>query len=162
VTLGRVIQGAGAISAAVTALLADLTREEHRTKAMAMIGASIGVSFAPSLAAGPVLNHWIGVPGIFWLPAPLALTGTALLYLAVPNPVRHRPHHDTGAAAGFFAPVLRDPQLPRLDACRDHRPALHPHPQPWSRCRSPCATTPASTPRVTATPARPSCSPRWR
>ena len=115
VILGRVVQGSGAIAAAVMALAADLTREEHRTKAMAMIGISIGLSFAVSLAAGPILNHWIGVPGIFWLTALLALVGIALLYLVVPDPARHRPHRDTGAVPGFFGQVLRDGQLRRLD-----------------------------------------------
>ena len=67
VIIGRSIQGAGAISAVVTALVADSTREEHRTKAMAMIGATIGLTFAVSLVAGPLLNQWIGVPGIFWM-----------------------------------------------------------------------------------------------
>ena len=66
VIIGRAIQGAGAISAVVTALVADSTREEHRTQAMAMIGATIGVTFAVSLVAGPILNQWIGVSGIFW------------------------------------------------------------------------------------------------
>ena len=65
VIVGRSIQGAGAISAVVTALVADSTREEHRTKAMAMIGATIGLTFAVSLVAGPLFNQWIGVPGIF-------------------------------------------------------------------------------------------------
>ena len=64
VILGRVLQGAGAISAAVIALVADLTREEHRTKAMALIGSMIGLTFAVSLAASPWLNQLIGVPGI--------------------------------------------------------------------------------------------------
>ncbi|HNB01730.1 MAG TPA: MFS transporter, partial [Nitrosomonas sp.] len=62
VIAGRIIQGAGAISAAVMALAADLTREEHRTKAMAMIGMTIGATFAISLMIAPLLNQWIGVP----------------------------------------------------------------------------------------------------
>src|SRR5688572_30380317 len=67
VILGRFLQGAGAISAAVVAMAADLTREEHRTKAMAMIGSTIGLTFALSLVASPWLNGMIGVPGIFAL-----------------------------------------------------------------------------------------------
>ena len=67
IIIGRSIQGAGAVSAAVTALTADLTREEHRTKAMAIIGGTIGVTFALSLVLGPALNRWIGVPGIFFM-----------------------------------------------------------------------------------------------
>src|SRR5512135_1092056 len=73
IILGRAIQGAGAISAAVTALLADLTREEHRTHAMAMIGSTIGLTFAISLVAGPALYQWIGMPGIFDLTGVMAL-----------------------------------------------------------------------------------------
>ncbi|MBK9131461.1 MAG: MFS transporter [Gammaproteobacteria bacterium] len=115
IIIGRMVQGSGAIAAAVMALAADLTREEHRTKAMAVIGLSIGLSFAVSLALGPILNHWIGVPGIFWLTAVLALLGIALLYLVVPDPVRHRTHRDTGAVPGYFSQVLRDPQLLRID-----------------------------------------------
>ena len=72
IILGRSIQGAGAVSAAVTALVADLTREEHRTKAMAMIGGTIGITFAMSLILGPVLNNLIGVSGIFLMTAVLA------------------------------------------------------------------------------------------
>lgn len=115
IILGRIVQGSGAIAAAVMALAADLTREEHRTKAMALIGISIGLSFALSLAVGPILNHWIGVPGIFWFTALLALVGIALLYLVVPDPVRHRTHRDTGAVPGFFGQVMRDGQLLRID-----------------------------------------------
>ncbi|MEK7772452.1 MAG: MFS transporter, partial [Pseudomonadota bacterium] len=73
VILGRIIQGAGAISAAVMALAADLTREEHRTKAMATIGMTIGTVFAVSLIAAPILSQWIGVPGIFAMTGILAL-----------------------------------------------------------------------------------------
>ncbi|MEQ1767888.1 MAG: MFS transporter, partial [Methylotenera sp.] len=71
IIVGRAIQGAGAVSAVVTALLADLTRDENRTKAMATIGGTIGVAFALSLVGGPLLNQWIGVPGIFLMTAVL-------------------------------------------------------------------------------------------
>ncbi|MGZ8198802.1 MAG: MFS transporter, partial [Burkholderiales bacterium] len=73
VILGRILQGAGAISAAVMAAAADLTREQHRTKAMAMIGSTIGLSFALSLVVSPWLNEQIGVPGIFALTGVLAI-----------------------------------------------------------------------------------------
>ena len=76
---GRALQGAGAIAAAVMALAADLTREEQRTKAMAIIGISIGLSFSVALVAGPVLDHWLGLAGIFWLTAVLACAGIAVL-----------------------------------------------------------------------------------
>ena len=73
VIAGRVLQGAGAISAAVMALASDLTRDEHRTKSMAMIGSTIGLVFAMSLVAAPWLNQLIGVPGIFALTGVLGL-----------------------------------------------------------------------------------------
>jgi MFS family permease len=80
----RSIQGAGAVSAAVTALLADLTRTEVRTRAMAFIGVSIGLSFVLALVTGPPLEAAIGVPGIFLLMLVLALASLVLLFFAVP------------------------------------------------------------------------------
>jgi MFS family permease len=84
IIVGRVLQGAGAISAAVTALAADLTREEHRTKVMAMIGSSIGLVFALSLVGAPVLYGWIGMGGLFVMTGLLALAAIVLLFKAVP------------------------------------------------------------------------------
>ncbi|RMD69816.1 MAG: MFS transporter [Gammaproteobacteria bacterium] len=115
VIIGRALQGSGAIAAAVMALAADLTREEQRTKVMAMIGVSIGMAFALALILGPVLDRFIGVPGIFWLTAFLALMGIAVLRLWVPNPVRSTFHRDAEAVPGQFASVLKDTQLLRLD-----------------------------------------------
>lgn len=84
IIVGRVLQGAGAISAAVTALAADLTREEHRTKVMAMIGSSIGLVFALSLVGAPLLYGWIGMSGLFIMTGVLALAAIGLLIKAVP------------------------------------------------------------------------------
>ncbi len=84
IIVGRVLQGAGAISAAVTALAADLTREEHRTKVMAMIGSSIGLVFALSLVGAPLLYGWIGMGGLFIMTGVLALAAIVLLLKAVP------------------------------------------------------------------------------
>ena len=84
IIVGRVLQGAGAISAAVTALAADLTREEHRTKVMAMIGSSIGLVFALSLVGAPLLYGLIGMGGLFALTGVLALLAIVLLLKAVP------------------------------------------------------------------------------
>jgi MFS family permease len=84
VVVGRAIQGAGAISAAITALVADATREQHRTKAMAMIGGSIGMTFALSLVGAPVLYQAIGMSGIFWLTAMLAMAAIAVVLFVVP------------------------------------------------------------------------------
>lgn len=115
VILGRALQGSGAIAAAIMALAADLTREEHRTKAMAVIGISIGMAFLLAMVAGPLLDGWIGVPGIFWLIACLALAGIAILHLAVPTPAHSSLHRDAETVPEQFRRVLGDGQLLRLD-----------------------------------------------
>ena len=115
VIAGRVIQGAGAISAAVMALAADLTREEHRTKAMATIGMTIGTVFAVSLIAAPVLNQWIGVPGIFAMTGVLAVLAMIVVKKVIPDPVISRFHSDTEASPASFVDVLRNTQLLRLN-----------------------------------------------
>ena len=115
VILGRALQGGGAVSAAVMALAADLTREEHRLKVMATIGVTIGVSFAVSMILGPVLNSWIGVPGIFWLTGVLALFSIAVVRFQVPDPVVSRIHRDAEPVATQFGRVLHDGQLLRLN-----------------------------------------------
>ena len=115
VIIGRSIQGAGAVSAAVTALVADLTREEHRTKAMAMIGGTIGLTFAFSLIAGPALYQWIGIPGIFTLTGVLALLAIGVVKFVVPDPIISRFHSDAEAAPDKLREVLRDTQLLRLN-----------------------------------------------
>ncbi len=115
VIIGRAIQGAGAIAAAMMALLADLTREEHRTKAMAIMGVSIGMSFTLALMLGPFLNNIVGVAGIFWLTAVLAIAGIAILYLIVPDPEHSIHHRDVEPVPEQIRHVLLDPQLLRLD-----------------------------------------------
>ena len=112
---GRALQGCGAIAAAVMALAADLTREEHRTKAMASIGISIGISFAIALVAGPVIASAIGISGIFWLTAGLALAAFAVLFVMVPSPAKLSFHSDTEPVPGQFHRVLRNSELLRLD-----------------------------------------------
>ena len=108
--LGRILQGGGAISAAVTALAADLTREQHRTKIMAMIGSSIGLAFAFSLVAAPALYAVIGMAGIFWMTAILALAAIFLVTHVVAMP----PPPQTAERAPFRC-VLMNPQLLRLN-----------------------------------------------
>lgn len=115
VIIGRAIQGAGAVSAVVTALVADLTRDEHRTKAMATIGGTIGVAFAFSLVAGPILNAWMGVPGIFFLTGILTLGAIAVVRFLVPDPVNSHYHSDTSAAPAKLKDVLKNRQLLRLN-----------------------------------------------
>lgn len=115
VMIGRAIQGAGAISAAVTALTADLTREEHRTKAMAMIGMTIGITFALSLILGPAFYHVIGIPGIFVMTGILALLAILVVKYVVPDPQISRFHSDAETQPGKLKDVLRDGQLLRLN-----------------------------------------------
>jgi MFS family permease len=115
IILGRAIQGAGAVSAVVTALLADLTRDENRTKAMATIGATIGVAFAISLVGGPLLNQWIGVPGIFVMTAFLTLAAIAVVKFVVPDPIHSHYHSDASAAPAKLKDVLKNKQLLRLN-----------------------------------------------
>lgn len=115
VIIGRAIQGAGAVSAVVTALVADLTREEHRTKAMAMIGGTIGITFALSLILGPALNQWIGVPGIFLLTGALAALAILDVKYLVPDPLISRFHSDAETAPSKLKDVIKDTQLMRLN-----------------------------------------------
>jgi len=115
VIAGRALQGSGAIAAAVMALAADLTREQNRTKAMAVIGMSIGLAFAVSLVLGPLLNIWIGVSGIFWLTALLAIAGILVMLFLVPDPDTSSTHRDTSPVRDQFSRVLRNADLLRLD-----------------------------------------------
>ena len=109
--IGRAVQGAGAISAAVTALLADTTRDEVRTKAMALIGGSIALMFALSLVIAPWLAGYIGLHGLFALTGALALAGIAIVLWWVPaEPLIHK-----SPARGSVLEVLRDPALLRLN-----------------------------------------------
>ena len=111
--VGRALQGAGAISAAVTALLADLTSEENRTKAMALIGATIGLMFAVSLVAAPLLYEAIGMGGIFTTTGVLAVLAIAVVLWAVPAPAAL----PAGAAPprASLASIFLMPELLRLN-----------------------------------------------
>ena len=113
--IGRTIQGTGAVGSVVLATVADLTREEVRTRAMAMVGMTIGLSFAVAIVVGPVLGGTIGVPGIFWLTAALAMVGIAITYGVVPSQPRVKRHVDSGTIPGMLGSVLTDGQLVRLD-----------------------------------------------
>jgi MFS family permease len=109
--IGRSLQGAGAVSAAVTALLADQTRDEVRTKAMALVGASIGLMFALSLLLAPLLAAAIGLSGLFALTGTLALAGVAVvLWWVPPEPRVHKTQ-----PRGRLRDVLTHPDLLRLD-----------------------------------------------
>ncbi len=115
VIVGRALQGAGAVGSVILALVADLTGEENRTKAMAMVGITIGMSFMVALVAGPILAGVIGVSGIFWLMVGLALLGILITIFIVPRPRYLRVHRDAETVSGMLGSVLRNGELLRLD-----------------------------------------------
>src|SRR5690606_34207079 len=112
---GRILQGAGAIAAAVMALVTDLTADENRTKAMATIGASIGVPFGLALVLGPVLASAGGMALIFWVTAALALVGLYILFWQVPR-VAHSPaRREALAVPALLLQTLKNRDLLRLN-----------------------------------------------
>lgn len=110
ITIGRAIQGTGAISAAITACLADLTREQHRTKLMAMVGGSIGLTFALSLVIASPLYRLMGMSGMFWLMAVLGVIAIGVVTLGVPTPPKL-----SAADRTPFRTVLANADLLRLN-----------------------------------------------
>ena len=109
IIVGRIIQGMGAISSAVLAFIADLTSESHRTKAMAMVGGSIGMSFAVAIVGAPIVFHWVGMGGLFALVGVFSILAVAVVLWIVPDapkPVQVR---------APFAEVLRNVELLRLN-----------------------------------------------
>ena len=115
VILGRALQGGGAVAAAIMALLADQTREQVRTAAMATIGLSLGVSFAIAMVLGPWLASWAGLSGVFWFTALLTLVGLLVLWRWVPPAPRRLRHRDVGLDRKQFKSVITRPDLWRLD-----------------------------------------------
>lgn len=116
VIVGRAIQGAGAIAAALMALAADLSREEHRLKIMSMIGINIGVAFAIAMIVGPIINAWLGIKGIFLITAILALLGIVILLKVVPKATSLSFHRDAQLMPSQLSSVFANTQLLRLDA----------------------------------------------
>tara|TARA_R110002049_G_scaffold70090_1_gene181298 strand:+ start:5227 stop:6585 length:1359 start_codon:yes stop_codon:yes gene_type:complete len=115
VILGRFLQGAGAIASVLMALLSDLTSFESRTKAMAMIGVSIGASFTAALIIGPLVAASFGLQGIFWLTALLAILGVFCLYFLVPTPLTITKDRNTRIFKDQIFDVLKHPELVKLD-----------------------------------------------
>lgn len=114
--IGRFLQGGGAIASAIMALVSDLTAEENRTKAMASIGASIGLSFSLALIAGPLLASFGGLSAIFTVTAVLALLGLLILWRWVPSPpILLHTHREAGAVPELFWSTLKNPELLRLN-----------------------------------------------
>ncbi|WP_429365578.1 MFS transporter [Paraburkholderia sp. MM5496-R1] len=110
IIVGRVIQGMGAVSSAVLAFIADLTAEQHRTKAMAMVGASIGISFAVAIVGAPLVFHWLGMSGLFSLVGALSILAVGVVIWVVPDSP-NRPVH----LRAPFAEVLHNVELLRLN-----------------------------------------------
>jgi len=115
IIIGRAIQGSGAVAGPVMALVADLTQEVHRTKAMALIGASIGVSFGVAITTGPLIASYIGIHGIFWLISALALVAILIILLLVPNPRQPKKHREAEVVPGHFSDALTNVELLRLN-----------------------------------------------
>ncbi|MBH1930998.1 MFS transporter [Serratia rubidaea] len=115
IILGRALQGSGAIAAAVMALLSDLTREQNRTKAMAFIGISFGITFAIAMVLGPVITHALGLHALFWMIAALALCGIVITLLVVPSADRHVLNRESSMVRGSFSKVLNNPRLLKLN-----------------------------------------------
>ncbi|MDX2426546.1 MAG: MFS transporter [Cycloclasticus sp.] len=115
IILGRALQGSGAVAAAVMALAADLTLEQNRTKIMATIGISIGISFGIAMVIGPLLASVVGLQGVFWFTAVLAIIGIIILHKVVPQPASLSVHKDAEPIPALIGKVLKDRQLLRLD-----------------------------------------------
>jgi MFS family permease len=113
--VGRLLQGGGAIGSVVLALIADLTAEKNRTKAMALVGMTIGFSFLVAIVTGPAIAGWIGVAGIFWLMAALALAGIAITALVVPTAPRPHVQPEAETVPALIRASLRNPELLRLN-----------------------------------------------
>ncbi|HCD7550969.1 TPA: MFS transporter [Citrobacter farmeri] len=115
IILGRALQGSGAIAAAVMALLSDLTREQNRTKAMAFIGVSFGITFAIAMVLGPIITHALGLNALFWMIAILATLGIVLTLWVVPDSANHVLNRESGMVKGSFSKVLAEPKLLKLN-----------------------------------------------
>ena len=115
VILGRALQGSGAIAAAVMALLSDLTREQNRTKAMAFIGISFGITFAIAMVLGPIITHALGLHALFWMIALLAASGIVITLVIVPNAPNHVLNRESGMVKGSIRKVLANSRLVKLN-----------------------------------------------
>jgi len=115
IILARILQGTGAIGSVLIALLADLTPDKDRTKAMAVIGMTIGISFSLAMVISPALSSRFGLSGIFYLTAFLAIIGLILLHLIIPTPIKECFHSDSETNPALFKSVITDTQLLRLN-----------------------------------------------
>ncbi|ALQ53647.1 Inner membrane transport protein yajR [Pseudoalteromonas issachenkonii] len=116
VTVGRALQGMGAIASALLAFASDLSRDEQRPKVMAVIGMSIGMSFAFAMLLGPIVAASWGIAGVFWLTAILAVCGIFIVTMLVPSAINKAPKGDTLASFSDIKKLIKHPQLARLNA----------------------------------------------
>ncbi|CAH0194549.1 Inner membrane transport protein YajR [Rahnella aquatilis] len=115
VIIGRALQGSGAIAAAVMALLSDLTREQNRTKAMAFIGISFGITFAIAMVLGPIITHAWGLHALFWAIAVLTVLGIIITVAVVPSPATHILNRESSMVKGSFGKVMGNAKLLKLN-----------------------------------------------
>src|SRR5690606_31562033 len=114
--IGRTLQGVGAIGSTLLALMADLTRDEQRTKAMAIAGITIGFSFSLAMLAGPLFTNWIPVNCLFYLSALCGAVAIFILYYSVPSPTIERWHRDAEPELHSFLALLKMPELIKLNS----------------------------------------------
>ena len=113
--IGRALQGMGAIASTLMALVTDLTIEDNRSKAMAIIGGSIGFAFLLAMMVGPIVTIYLGLSGVFWMTALLGLLGICITIFFMPkisNPARNR---EADADIQQISALLRDRTLTRLN-----------------------------------------------
>lgn len=112
----RLLQGMGAIGAVLIALMADLTPNEQRTKAMGIIGMVIGLSFGLAMVLSPAITHSFGLSGIFYLTSGLGFLGLTLLYFCIPNPTQQTFHEESETNPKLLTTVLKNRSLIPLNA----------------------------------------------
>lgn len=113
--IGRALQGVGAVGSTILALMADFTREDQRTKAMAISGMTIGFSFSIAMFLGPLLTQWVSINQLFFLAALFGCCAIVLLYTMVPHPSKLAWHRDTEPELNSFLKLLTAPELAKLN-----------------------------------------------
>ena len=113
--VGRALQGTGAIASTLMALAADLTVEDNRSKVMAAIGGSIGFSFILAMMAGPFINQYYGLSGIFWLTAALGVVAIFVVIKVIPQPARACFNREATVDVRQITNLLKDQNLQRLN-----------------------------------------------
>ncbi|AKZ65823.1 MFS transporter [Candidatus Palibaumannia cicadellinicola] len=115
IIIGRALQGAGTITAAVMAMLSDLTREQHRTTAMAVIGVSVSIAFAIAIVLGPIITNIIGLSGLFFLIAVLTIVSILITLFIVPTSHHHKINRNVSIVSESIKNVITNKQLIKLN-----------------------------------------------